>query len=272
MTTGWFEHYPHTQARAGNYAEGRQGYRPVWIAIHCTDTPYSDSYPANLGKYWAREKTGVSVHFACSDTQTYQYVSMNDTAFQARNPGNLRGIGIEIVGKSAWHRNEWLAHKLMLRRTAKLVAEITLAHGIKTTPSLLSAAALKARQSGLTCHHDLSETFNGTHTDPAPNFPWDYFLLEVRNALTGVDDERARVKAGTAAVSLARTEQEEDPLMAVTEKDFRALTEKVARINSQMDRTDDIIGGKGQAYANSNLKAQFDALHKKLDALDAKLG
>ena len=40
-----------------------------------------------------------------------------------------------------------------------------------------TVAELKAWQPGITSHNDLRLAFGGTtHTDPGPNFPWDYFI------------------------------------------------------------------------------------------------
>lgn len=262
--------YPFVPARAANYSPGRQGYQPLWFVIHCTDTDYADNYPANLGRYWSTNDTEVSVHFAVSDTQTYQYVSMGDTAFQCRNPGNLRGIGVEMVGRSDWTRNEWLAHKRMFRRAAQLCAEVSTAYGLKSAPALLSEDALRARKSGLTCHRDMSKTFQGTHTDPGPNFPWDFFYSELKIALSGVDNERDRALAAAAASA-----DEEDALMSVSEADFTALKAQVARLNQQCDRMDAILAGGGDAYTSSNLAKQLGyvlaSLGKRLDELAVKV-
>lgn len=261
--------YPFVAARPANFAAGRQGYQPLWFVLHCTDTDYADNYPANLGRYWSTNDTQVSVHFAVSDTLTYQYVDMNDTAYQCRNPGNLRGIGVEMVGKSSWTRNEWLAHKRMFRRAATLCAEVTMAYGLKTAPALLSAAALKARNSGLTCHKDMSTTFAGTHTDPGPNFPWDFFYSELRIALGGVDEERNRVTV--AAAVDASTNGGADFLMSVTESDFTALKAQVARLNQQSDRTDAVLSGGGEGYTDSNLAKQLGYIVQKVNELSAKV-
>lgn len=273
---GWFTQYPSQPARATNYAKARQGYRPLWFVVHCTDTDYADDYPTSLGRYWANTDTSVSVHFCCSDTQTRQYVSCEDTAYQCRNPGNLRGIGVEMAGRSTWTRNEWLAHKPMLRRTAQLCAQVSLAYGLKTTPARLSDQALRARVSGLTCHADMTRVFAGTHTDPGPAFPWDYFGSELAIALAPVEDERVRVAATKAAD--AATNGGTEALMAVTDAEWNQLKANVARLNSQSDRTDDVLFGGGPSYGPSNLARQLAGITEavkqladRVDALAAKV-
>lgn len=261
--SGRLGQYPFVSPHPKNFSRGRQGYAPLWFVVHCTDTEYADNYPANLGRYWKNNPVQVSVHFGVSDTLTYQYVDMFDTAFQARNPTNLRGVGVEICGKAGWSRNQWMAHKKMIRRAAVLCAEVTLACGFKTEPGLLSVAALKARNSGLTCHRDVTNAFQGTHTDPGGNFPWDLFVVELRNALGPVKDEQKRL----AVPALVSTER--DALMAVTEQEFDDLVARVTRINKQCDGMDDIIRGKGVAFNGSNLQQQFAAVNKRLEALTA---
>lgn len=263
----WLAQYPRVQVAASNYAKGRQGYQDVWFVIHSTDTNYQDNYPANLGKYWAGTNTQVSVHFCVSDTMTYQFVSMDDTAYQARNPGNLRAVGVEIVGKADWSRNEWLAHIPMIRRAAKLCAEVTLARGYRTSAALLTPASLRARSSGLTCHKDLSATFAGTHTDPGPNFPWDVLFAELRKNLAAIADEQARV----AVTKTVPVEDPEGDLMAVTDADFDALVAKVNRLVEQNNRTDAVLSGGGQGWNDSNLATQLGYVVKKISELGAKV-
>lgn len=265
--SGRLSQYPFVSPHPKNFARGRQGYNPVWFVVHATDTNYADNYPANLGRYWQNNPVQVSVHFAVSDTQTYQYVDLGDTAYQARNPANLRGVGVEIVGKAAWSRNEWLAHKLMLRRAAQLCAEVTLECGFKTDPALLTPGALKARNSGLTCHRDLTKTFQGTHTDPGDAFPWDFFLIELRNALRPVKQEQ-HIIATTKAVPVSTGS---DALMAVTEQEFDDLVARVTRLNKQCDRLDDIIAGEGKSYGGSNLDTQLHTVVTELRVISAKV-
>lgn len=64
---------------------------------------------------------------------------------------------------------------------------------------------------------------------------------------------------------------EDDALMAVTDAQWKALVADVDRLNRQMDRTDDIIGGDGRAFPGSNLAEQFAAVNKRLDKLTAAL-
>lgn len=262
---------PFVRARSSNYATGRQGYQPLWFVVHATDTEYADNYPANLGKYWSSTDTQVSVHFAVSDTMTYQYVDCDDTAYQCRNPGNLRGIGVEMVGKSDWSRNEWLAHKRMFRRAAQLCAEVSAQYGLKVGLELLNPTQLTKRASGLSCHKDMSTVFQGTHTDPGPNFPWDFFFSELRIALAPVEAGRAIANA-TAAADAATTAMNGGDM---SDADIALIKTILNRLSQQGDRTDAVLSGGGQGYTDSNLARQLGyvikALGEKVDNLAAKV-
>jgi hypothetical protein len=163
----------------------------------------------------------------------------------------------------------------MLKRAAKLCAEVTLLRGYRTQAALLSPAQLRARSSGLTCHRDLSSTFSGTHTDPGPNFPWDVLFAELRKELAGIADEQLRQQVVKNVPVSAPAGNEGDSGMAVSDADFAALVAKVDRLNKQSDRTDDILGGHGTSYPDSNLAKQLgyvvSALGAKVDALTAKV-
>jgi N-acetyl-anhydromuramyl-L-alanine amidase AmpD len=168
--------YPMIQAHPDTWDQGRQGYSIIWVIVHCTAQAYQDDYPYRLGQYWSRPPTGspVSVHYGISDTQVYQYVWHADTAYQARNPGNLRGVGIEFSGLASYPPSEWLSHGAMLRHGGKLVSEIAAKHRIPL--KYCSDDDLRERRPGITTHAQLTRVFGGTHTDPGPGFPLDLLL------------------------------------------------------------------------------------------------
>lgn len=263
--TGWLG-YPRITANPANYASGRQGYRDIWFVVHCTDDTYTDNYPSNLGKYWQNTTTSVSVHFCVSDTQVRQYVSMDDTAFQARNPGNLRGVGVELCGLSRWTRNEWLAHKPMLIRAAQLCAEVAMERDYDLTPRKLSPAALKTRRSGLTQHADLTGAFGGSHTDLGPAFPWDFFTGELNRALNRTNPQNTITHATIAQA--AHNTIEEDTAMAVSDADFKALQAQVKALY------DVIVDGR--AWRGSSIAANLGYVVGKVNAVgqqvDAAMG
>lgn len=181
--------YPMIQAHPDAWDAGRQGYSIIWIIVHCTDQAYQDNYPERLGQYWSRPPTGspVSVHYGVSDTQTYQYVWHRDTAYQARNPGNVRGVGIEFSGLSSYPPSTWNDHDAMLRRGGTLISQIADEHDIPL--EYLSPQELRDRKPGITTHAMLTATFGGTHTDPGHGFPYDTLLSYAKGQPPAQEDD-----------------------------------------------------------------------------------
>ncbi len=262
---GRLSQYPFVCAHPQNWGRGRQGYQDVWFVIHCTDDDYADNYPAILGHYWATAPVKVSVHFCVSDLMTYQYVDMNDTAFQARNPGNLRGVGVELSGRKAWTRNQWLAHKRMLRRAAQLCAEVSAARGYRVSgPGLLRPADLRDRRSGITQHADLTAAFGGSHTDVGADFPWDFFWPEYFRAAATLAPVPATVPTDDSHPT------EEDALMAVSEQEFTALVRKVDTLTAQVNALyAALISGQGNTWGSSHLRQQLGFVVTKVNAVAA---
>lgn len=179
--------YPMIQARDTNYEVGRGGKSILWVIVHCTDQGYQDDYPHALGLYWARDDTEVSVHYGVSDTQVYQYVAHADKAYQARDPGNDRGVGIEFSGLSTYDAATWLTHNQMLRKGGLLVSQIAAKHGIPLR--YLTDDQLRAMTPGVTTHAQLKRVFGGIHTDPGPGFPLDLLLQYALNSDDQEEDD-----------------------------------------------------------------------------------
>jgi N-acetyl-anhydromuramyl-L-alanine amidase AmpD len=121
----------------------------------------------------------ASAHVCVDNNSAVRCVADGDRAWHA--PGaNSDGLGIELAGYARQSRAEWLDQysKGVLDQAARVVAGWCLKHNIpavKLTPS-----ELKAGKRGLVGHRDVSAAYGQTdHTDPGPNFPWDYFLGRV---------------------------------------------------------------------------------------------
>src|SRR5690242_20737062 len=96
-------------AHKKNY-DGMTNLTRLWAIVHVTADDYADNYPTNLGNYWKNNVTEVSVQYGVSDTQVRQYVPHFGVAYQTRDPGNSRGVGVEFSGLSTYTRAEWLKH------------------------------------------------------------------------------------------------------------------------------------------------------------------
>jgi hypothetical protein len=132
----------------------------------------------------------ASAHFAVDDDSIVQCVKETDGAWHT--PGSLpakggreinrSSIGIEHAGYARQTEAEWLdAYGLaMLERSAELVAQLCVRHQIP--PVRLDPAALVRGEKGICGHVDCTKaTGVGSHWDPGPGFPWDWYMARVRS-------------------------------------------------------------------------------------------
>lgn len=122
----------------------------------------------------------ASAHYAVDNDSIVQCVRDEDVAWHA--PGaNADGIGIEHAGYANQTRAEWLDDYGVaeLQLSSQLVAELCAKHDIP--PVRISAAEMKAGAVGILGHADVTlASGKPGHTDPGPNFPWDWYLERVR--------------------------------------------------------------------------------------------
>ena len=174
------DHPELTFVQASGYTKGRPDGPPLWIVIHdmeANETPTTAEATAN---YFATGAGGrsVSSHYCADNNSIVQCVLLQDTAWTVGNrPGNYRGINWELSGFAAQTREQWLDPfgVAMLGLCAPIMRSDATRYGIPLTRR--SVAELRAFQPGITSHNDLGLAFGGTdHTDPGPNFPWDYLM------------------------------------------------------------------------------------------------
>lgn len=156
------------------------------IVLHTIESPCKTGMALSAADYCRRRPDKVSAHYFVDPTTIYQGVRESDTAFCA--PGaNANGIHIEQAGYARFTTGEWSAPDpvAMEKNTAKLLADISSRRNI---PLLFQSAAdlLGPNPTGVTTHREVAQAFHRTdHTDPGPNYPMDYVLIEAR-ALLGV--------------------------------------------------------------------------------------
>jgi N-acetyl-anhydromuramyl-L-alanine amidase AmpD len=162
------------------------------VVIHSAETSERPSSAEALGAYFQnplrRNNAGelvpvvASAHYSVDSDTIVQSVREDDTAFHVRAQGwNDRTIGVELTGRAAQSRGEWLDEygKLMLPLAAKLVRRICDAYGLPLEHVGLSG--LLAGAKGITSHVDIRDAFHqDTHYDPGIGFPWDVFIDLVR--------------------------------------------------------------------------------------------
>lgn len=166
--------------QAKKYAKGRPDGPPLWIVVHDMEASETSTRAENTANYFATLPDGrsVSSHYCADNNSIVQCVKLADTAYTVGNrQGNYRGINWEFAGFASQTREQWLDPygKAMFALAAPYIRADAARFGIPLVRRTVSE--LKAMIPGITSHNDLRLAFGTTtHTDPGPNFPWDYFM------------------------------------------------------------------------------------------------
>jgi N-acetyl-anhydromuramyl-L-alanine amidase AmpD len=159
------------------------------IVIHDMEAPEGPLTAENIAHWFATmpDSSKASAHVCVDNNSAVRCVADGDRAWHA--PGaNSDGLGIELAGYARQSRAEWLDQysKGVLDQAAKVVAGWCQKHNIPAVK--LTAAELVAGKRGIVGHRDVSAAYRQTdHSDPGPNFPWDYFLGRVNAYLNPKD-------------------------------------------------------------------------------------
>lgn len=170
--------FPFKQAK--NYTKGRV--KPVQlIVLHSMEAPERVNTAENVAAYFAGSNAPMaSAHYCVDADSIVQCVRLTDTAYHCKN-ANANGIGIEHAGYAKQTRGEWLDTygKAMLELSAQLTAALCSRYSIpprraqfasKDNPRVVSP--------GICGHADVPN--HGSHWDPGPHFPMDYYLERVK--------------------------------------------------------------------------------------------
>ncbi len=170
-----FSEYPFVRPRG--YSVGRSA--PVtYVVLHTTEGAANSSAAENGAAYDARRTDDVSTHFFVDNNSVVQCVLTKDTAWTAR-AANARGIQIEMCGRASTIK--WVDggyYEALLENSAKLTARLLKKYGLPAR--FLTDTQLRNNEKGITTHRQVTRVLGGSHTDPGPNFPYDYFLGRVK--------------------------------------------------------------------------------------------
>lgn len=166
------------------YGEGRTVPIRV-IVIHDMEAPEGPKTAENVANYFRTlpATSKASAHVCVDQDSAVRCVADADRAWHA--PGaNSDGLGIELAGYARQTSAEWLdvTSKATIDQAAKVVAGWCEKYDIPA--KRLTVAELKAGKRGIVGHVDVSKAYAQTnHTDPGPNFPWDYLISRVKGHL-----------------------------------------------------------------------------------------
>lgn len=161
--------------------------RSRWVVLHTMETAEGNSIAESIGGNWfTNPDAQASAHYCVDNDSIVQGVNEGDYAWASGPTGNYLGIQIEMAGRASQTRAEWLDDysRAMLERVAALTADICTRQGIPVR--VLTDEQVAAGEAGITTHAALARVFRETnHTDPGPNFPWDYLMERVRAHVNG---------------------------------------------------------------------------------------
>jgi hypothetical protein len=150
--------------------------------IHSTEGPMSRGNARILaGPAWFGGPAGTSAHDIFDPGEGIKMVPDGNVAYHVGPNGNGFTRGSEHCGRVALTREQWLSAegRSMLERSARYNAAAARRDGVR--PRWLSLTQLARRESGFCTHNDIRLALGGTtHSDPGPNFPYDWYMARVR--------------------------------------------------------------------------------------------
>lgn len=165
--------------RAKNFTPAKDRHIDL-VVIHTMEAPENAHTAENIARWFASDSAPqASAHYCVDADSIVQTLEEEHIAWGAAG-ANDRGVHVEHAGYARQSVEDWADDysTAMLERSAALVADICARHGIP--PVRLDAAALLAGERGITGHDAVNAAFKkGTHWDPGPNFPWDWYLERV---------------------------------------------------------------------------------------------
>lgn len=185
--------------QARNYTKANRTFGDVTlVVIHTAECGESSKAAENVAAWGAGPNASkASWHYVVDCDSEVQSVHEKDVAWHA-GPVNGFSIGVEHAGYAAQTPSQWADSYTVatLERSAKLVADVCIRHGIPVRR--LTADDLKrGERRGICGHVDVTNGLTGGkgHYDPGPNFPWESYLARVMAIVAGEQEpEPSNVK------------------------------------------------------------------------------
>lgn len=151
-----------------------------WIVLHSTESARVKGAARSVASWFASAGAPMaSSHYVVDPDEVIQCVDERAIAW-TEGVANPYSVGIEIVGKAAHTREQWLDDygEPTLRRVAALVRDISDRWSIPLVA--IDADGIRREVPGVTTHAAITAGYRvaGGHTDPGAGFPMDWVLRE----------------------------------------------------------------------------------------------
>jgi N-acetyl-anhydromuramyl-L-alanine amidase AmpD len=190
--------WPFVKARNFKKIQGKRAVRV--IVIHDMEFPETNKAAEVIAKDFATTTDQRSAHICVDSDSIVQCVLDNDVAFAA--PGaNNDGIQIELAGFAKQTREQWLDPfgVLLLDKAANATAQYCLKYDIPVRQLTNEQLGNKVSK-GIVGHRQVTQVFKkGTHMDPGPNFPWDFFIQRVQQHFEVRAKQVGKIEVGDIA-------------------------------------------------------------------------
>lgn len=157
------------------------------IVIHTAECQEKTGARWGILSWLVSKLSKASAHYIVDDQGIAQCVRDWDVAWHAGKV-NAWTIGIELAGSAKQTSAQWddAYSRAVLKNAAWLVAKLAAEHKIPI--ARLDDVGILMRSRGLFGHVDANRAHGkigkGAHWDPGPNFPWDSFISQCRDAQT----------------------------------------------------------------------------------------
>lgn len=150
------------------------------IVIHSMESPEVGGTARNVAQWMAGDRAPeASAHYFVDPLEVLRGVRDEEIAWHA--PGvNARSIGIEHAGRASQTADQWRDEdsSAILARSIELSALLCAKWSI---PAVIVLSSEMEKGRGITTHALVTKAFPklGTHWDPGPNFPLDWYVGRV---------------------------------------------------------------------------------------------
>jgi len=189
------------------------------LVIHDGETGEGSTPAEGMGNYFASGNAGGSAHAGFDTDSICTYINDGDTAWGA--PGaNADGLHGELAGRANQTSSQWKDGDSLriMENGAIWFAEKSIKHGIPAR-YLTDAQVADGRSKGITSHRQITRALKrGTHTDPGPNFPFDYFLSRVKFHINRLTAPTTPTKTPATAPPAPKPTTTEAPTMFLVQQ------------------------------------------------------